>query len=217
MDFIENPRRHPRARLRCPARVATREGRCWLTFTRDFAAAGCQIEAPAPVEPGVRVFVQLLDDARARTGLGVTGRIAWCTSGPPWSAGVEFDAGCAGATERFLATLAAGSPRISATLHAPLRLPRAALLAPAPPPVAIPPSLNPEEARVLRALGAGRSVGALVAELGADASHQALFALLARRYVAIGSPDRRAAERWVPVLDGLTARDSRPAGDRPTP
>lgn len=205
MSFIENPRRRPRARLRCRARVATREGGYWMTFTRDFATSGCQIEAPGPFEPGVRVFVQLIDDERG-TSLGVTGRIAWCAAAPPWNAGVEFDPATASAAERFLAALASGSPRLSPTINAPLRLPLAALLAPAPPPVAIPPSLTLEEARVLRALGAGRSAGALVTELGADSARQVLFALLARRYVVVGSPNRGAAERWAPVLDRVSAR-----------
>lgn len=218
--FIENPRRSPRDRLRCVARVATVGGGLWLTFTRDLGPQGCQLAVPGPVDPGTRIAIELLD-GRAGPGpvLAVAGEVVWCAATAPWRVGVAFDVASVPAASRFFEGFAAGRPRLCAAVNAPERLPAAALLAPSPPPAAQTPALTYQEARVLRTLGAGRSAGALVEELGGEAALHALFALLARRYVAIGSPDRGAAERWVPVLDRLSAREPPPpaALDRPEP
>lgn len=201
LPFIQNPRRGPRNPFRCVARVATAQGGHWLTITRDLSPGGCQLEAPGPVEPGTQVDVQLADE-RCPPFLAVTGAIAWCTVEAPWRAGIAFDDASVPAATRFFEALAVGRPTLCAVANAPEKLPAIAILAPVPPPAASElPALTADEARVLRALGEGRCAGPLVEELGLESSVAALFALLARRYVAVGAPNREAARRWAPVLE----------------
>lgn len=200
--FIENPRRVPRAKLRCVARVATPDGARWMTSTHDLSRLGCQLATPCAVEPGTRVVVEL-DDDRAGPALSLGGHVVWCAAAPPWRAGVEFDRGGVAAASVFFERFAAGRPRLCAAVNAPDRVPAAAMLAPAPPPEAVTPVLSGQDARVLRALGAGRSASALVDDLGPDGAVDALFALLARGYVALGAPNGAAARRWAPVLARL--------------
>lgn len=201
--YIENPRRTPRAQVRCEGRVALRDGGYWASPTRDYGPRGCQLEAPAPLVPGGRIFVELVNE---RTGppVALAGRVAWCAKQAPWRVGIAFDAGSAHAAERFFRKLTAAHPGVDASGNAPERVPAGAPLAPASPPPDATPVLTPEEVRVLRTLGAGRTAGALIEALGAgEASLTALFSLLGRRYVAIGGPDARAAARWAPVLAAL--------------
>jgi hypothetical protein len=200
--YIENPRRTPRALVRCEGRVALREGGFWTSPTTDYGPRGCQLEAPGPLQPGSRIFVELLNE-RVGPAVALAGRVAWCAKAAPWRMGIAFDAGSVSAASRFFDRLTAAYPGIDTYGNAPERVPAAAPLAPAPPPNGVTTALTDDEVRVLRTLGAGRSAGALVEALGAGAEGpvNALFSLLGRRYVAIGLRDPAAAERWAPLLD----------------
>lgn len=113
MSPFEPTRRAVRAKVRCVARVATREGGYWLTHTRDFSSHGCQLEAPCEVEPGTRVFLELLD-ACAEPRLAVAGHVAWCAAAPPWCVGVAFDDLSFLEAARFFERLAARAPEPTA-------------------------------------------------------------------------------------------------------
>jgi hypothetical protein len=199
--FLENPRRVPRAQVRCEARIALREGGFWTSPTSDYGPRGCQLEAPTPLTPGSRIFVELLNE-RTGPALALAGRVAWCAKAPPWRMGIAFDAGSVPAATRFFEQLTAAYPGIDTSGHAPDRVPVDAPLAPAPPPDLATPALTAEEARVLRLLGPGRSAGALAAELGGgvEGATNALFSLLGRKYVVVGLPDPAASDRWAPVV-----------------
>ncbi len=195
-DFILNPRRAPRAPVRCEARIALRDGGYFASPTSDYGPNGCQVLAPARLAPGTRIFVELVNE-RVPDPVELAGRVAWMSTVPPWRMGVAFDAGSIGAASRFFDRLAAAYPGIDTYGRAPDRIPEGAPIAPAPPPP-FEPLLTEEEAHVLAALGAGAPVDELRAHLGEawNVAIHAFFALLGRRYVQIGDPDPAAAASW---------------------
>jgi hypothetical protein len=199
--FIENPRRVPRAQVRCEARVALKEGGFWTSPTSDSSPRGCQLEAPEPLTPGSRIFVELLNE-RVGPAVALAGRVAWCAKVAPWRMGIAFDAGSVPAATRFFDALTAAYPGVDIYGNSPERIRVDVPLAPAPPPDVVTPALTEDEARVLRSLGAGQPAGELAATLGGamEGSKNALFSLLGRRYVIFGKPDPAAAARWTPLL-----------------
>jgi hypothetical protein len=195
-EFIENPRRAPRAPVRCDARVALREGGFWSSPTSDYGPKGCQLLAPVPLAPGTRVFVELANE-RIERPVEIAGRVAWIAKAPPWRMGLAFDAGSLRAAGGFFEELAAVYPGIDTYGRAPDRIPAGAPLAPAAPPGAVP-ELTAEEARVIRGLGTGLRVAELRDKLAGDphAALNAIFSLLGRKYVVVGEPDAAAAAAW---------------------
>jgi hypothetical protein len=207
-EFIENPRRTPRAPVRCRARIALREGAFWSSPTSDYGPRGCQVVAPEPLTLGTRIFLELAND-RIDGAVEVTGRVAWCSRAPPWRAGVAFDEGSLGAACDFFDLLASVYPGLDSYARAPERIPADAHLAPALP-GGPEPLLTDDEARVLRAVGAGRSAGDLrEAFRGAarEPAVNALFALLGRRYVVVGPADGEAAAGWAVLLAARRGAD----------
>jgi len=194
-EFILNPRRTPRAAVRCEARIALKEGGFWASPTSDYGPRGCQVLAPARLEPGSRIFVELVNE-RVPAPVGLAGHVAWTAREAPWRTGIAFDGGSAGAAGGFFAQLTAAYPGIDTYGQAPDRIPEDAPLAPgAPPPFQ--PQLSDDEAGLLASLGAGMRADALRAKLGdAWGRGYALFSLLGRRYVTIGDPDESAAAAW---------------------
>jgi PilZ domain len=201
-EFILNPRRAPRAPVRCDARIALKEGGFFSSPTSDYGPQGCQLRTPVPLAPGSRIFVELVNERLGRP-VELAGRVAWASKAPPWRMGVSFDAGSLGAASGFFEALAAAYPGIDTYGRAPDRIPEDAPLAPAPPPDVVP-LLTDDEANVLRAIGPGLRADALRAKLGPAFEHalNAVFALIGRRYLAIGEPDPAAAAGWARLLAG---------------
>jgi len=203
-SFIDNPRRAPRAPVRCEARVALREGGFWAGPTSDYGPRGCQVSAPLRLEPGSRLFLELVNE-RVPGAFQLSGRVAWSSTQPPWRSGIAFDDGSVAVASRFFERLAAAYPGLDTYGRAPDRIPVDGTLAPLPPP-AVEPLLTLAERDVLRAVGAGATPKALPARLG-DRWHivqNAIFSLLGRRYLTIGSPDPTAARAWEPHLEKPT-------------
>jgi hypothetical protein len=200
-DFILNPRRTPRAPVRCAARIALKEGGFWSSPTGDYGPKGCQLLAPSPLPLGSRIFVELVNE-RVDHPVQLAGRVAWIGKAPPWRTGVAFDAGSIPAATTFFDRLAAAYPGIDTYGRAPDRIPTDAPLAPVAPPPDIEPLLTEDEARLLRDLGAGARADALRQSLGGEFERMlnAVFALLGRRYVAVGQPDEAAAAVWSALL-----------------
>lgn len=198
--FILNPRRAPRAPVRCVARTAPRDGGFWESPTSDYGPNGCQMLAPLPLAAGTRIFVELANE-RVERPVQLTGHVAWTSKAPPWRIGVAFDAGAVPAATKFFERLAAAYPGLEAYARAPDRIPERASLAPAVPPETGP-LLTDEEARVLRELGPGLRADALRERLGEDFDRlvNAVFALLGRRYLVLGEPDAGAAAGWSALL-----------------
>ncbi len=201
-EFILNPRRAPRAPVRCNARLALKEGGYWTSPTSDYGPKGCQLLAPNALDPGSRIFVELVND-RVAQPVELSGRVAWSSKAPPWRTGVAFDAASEPAATGFFERLAAAYPGIDSYGRAPDRIAEDAPLAPAMPPE-VRPEVTDEEVEVLRALGSGLRADALRDKLGAafEGSLNAVFALLARRYVIVGPPNESAAAEWGALLGG---------------
>jgi hypothetical protein len=198
MSFIENPRRAPRLPVRCEGRIALRPGGFFPSPTGDYGPRGCQVVAPQELPPGTRVFVELRNE-RVQAPVELAGRVAWMAKSPPWRMGVAFDEGSFRAADSFFARISAAYPGIDTYGRAPDRIPTDAFLAPAMPPE-VKPILAEAEALIVRTIGPGLGAGALQERLGAAFDRLALFALLGRRYVAIGAPDPAAASAWERLL-----------------
>lgn len=194
-EFILNPRRAPRAPVRCEARVALKDGGFWSSPTTDFGPRGCRLIAPGPIGLGARVFVEL-ENERVQGTVELAGSVAWGSPAAPWHTGLVFDAASLEPAGRFFDRLAAAYPGIDAYGRAPDRIPENAPLAPAPPPP-FQPLLTEDEARLIQALGPGLRADVLKARFpDFERSVHALFALFGRRYVVMGEPDPRAAAAW---------------------
>ncbi len=204
MEFIENPRRAPRAPVRCEARVALREGGYWAGPTSDYGPKGCQVSAPLRLEPGSRLFLELVNE-RVPGPFQLSGRVAWSSMGPPWRSGIAFDEGSVAIAGRFFERLAAAYPGLDTYGRAPDRIPADGILAPLPPP-AVEPLLTASERDVLRSVGAGLSPEELRRRSGGrwGTAQNATFSLLGRRYLTVGSPDPDAAAAWAPLLEKPT-------------
>ncbi len=201
-EFIENPRRAPRAPVRCDARVAIPAAGFFAVPTTDVGPGGCQLNTPVPLPPGARVFVEL-KDGLVPAPCTVSGRVAWSTAGDAPRAGVAFDAGASPAAARFFETLAEAHPDAVAVADAtPDRIRADAPLAPAAPPDRDLPLL-PDEVTVLRTVGPGIVAGALRDALGDrwDRLVNPFFALLGRRVLVVGPPDPAAAAAWAERLE----------------
>ena len=121
-EFILNPRRAPRAPVRCDARIALKEGGYFSSPTSDYGPQGCQLRTPVPLAPGSRLFVELVNERLGRP-VELAGRVAWTSKAPPWRMGVAFDTGSLGAASGFFEALAAAYPGIDTYGRAPDRIP----------------------------------------------------------------------------------------------
>jgi hypothetical protein len=196
-DFIVNPRRAPRAPIRCEARAALREGGFWIAFTADYGPGGCQLAAPSALETGARLFLSLANE-RVPAPVQLAGRVAWSSVSEPWRIGVAFDVASLPAAHFFFEQIAAAYPDLDAFARSPDRLPADALLAPTPPPRSEA-RLTEDERAVLEIIGAGATATTVRERMGAQFVN-AVFALLGRRHLVVGGPDAAAAEAWKPFL-----------------
>ncbi len=199
-DHIENPRRAPRAPIRCEARLAVRDGGYFASATRDYGPGGCQVPTPVPLTPGSRIFVEL-SHANTPVPFRISGRVAWASSDPTPRAGIAFDDASRRPAANLYERLTGADPTGNGSACAPDRIPVGAELAPAPPPGPAP-ALSAEEVAVLTALGAGLTAGALRAKLASrwQTAVHATFALLERRFVVVGPPDSAAAAAWTELI-----------------
>ncbi len=203
-EFIENPRRSPRAPVRCEARVALREGGYWAGPTSDYGPKGCQVSAPLRLEPGSRLFLELVNE-RVPGPFQLSGRVAWSSLEAPWRSGIAFDDASVTLASRFFERLAAAYPGLDTYGRAPDRIPADGALAPLPPP-AVEPLLTAAERDVLRAVGAGLGVEELRRRTGKawSIAQNATFSLLGRRYLTMGAANAEAARAWAPLLEKPT-------------
>ncbi len=184
--------------------MALREGGYWAGPTCDYGPKGCQVSAPLRLEPGARLFLELVNE-RVPGPFQISGRVAWSSMEAPWRSGIAFDEASVALAARFFERLAAAYPGLDTYGRAPDRIPADCRLAPLPPP-AVEPLLTVAERDVLRAVGAGTSVAELRAAVGEAwvEGQNALFSLLGRRYLALGGENVDAAKAWGPLLQKPT-------------
>jgi len=88
-EFIVNPRRSPRAPVRCRAQVITGQGNIEAE-TEDVGMRGCQVISPKLVRRSEPVRL-VVSHPRLREPLEVAGRVAWASPQEPWRLGIAFD------------------------------------------------------------------------------------------------------------------------------
>jgi Tfp pilus assembly protein PilZ len=208
LEDIVNPRRLPRAQVRCDVEIRHRLT-AWSGETEDLSVGGCQIVTARVIDPGREVKLAIRSPAIPRTLL-VSGRVAWTRPSSPARLGVAFTSGAPDAW--FAAVLRAGAVRVSA---APQRVPRMSLvhLGRAPEVVV---DFTRDELDLLRRVGGGVTVDVLVRSYGEDLpdrARAAFFSLLARRSLVLDPGAAGSAEAWRRVLE---RRDREaPAAARP--
>ncbi len=187
VEYIENPRRHPRLPTRTSARVAFRAGGFVSARAFDLSPGGCGIELPQRVRPGEKVFVELREPSVFGAQL-LSGAIAWASESPPWRCGIAFDRGSACVAAKLVVQLDEARPSGERPGPFVQRVPADALLTLTPVPGQV--TVVSQEAEVLSAIGAGVDARTLRDRLGERWTPcvNALFALLGRGAVQLGRP-----------------------------
>jgi hypothetical protein len=195
-EMIQNPRRVPRAPARCEARCLLPGGGFWASDTTDFGPKGCQLAAPGPFHKGDPVKL-VLSSERLEDELAATGLVAWASRAAPWRIGVTFDAPFLATTGRWFDQLVKAYPGLATFQLAPDAIEVGATLHLGPAP-RVTPELLPEEVTVLRAVGAGSTVGALRDRLGADwpGVEGVLFAMIGKKYLTLDAAQAGPSTAW---------------------
>jgi PilZ domain-containing protein len=198
-EYLENPRRAPRALARCPTVVLTAGGR-FAAETADVGPRGCQIVSPRPVRRGEAVHVEISDE-RVPEKLRLNAHVAWTSRSAPWRLGLAF-APVGEHAARWFDGLLSAHPRLGGYRLLPERIPMDAVVHLGAPPREII-DLGREQLDLLRAVASGARIDELRARLrqGWPGAQRALFSLLAARHVTL---DRRAAvepSQWARILD----------------
>lgn len=209
-DFIENPRREPRALARCRAAVVSAAGR-FEAETEDVGAAGCRLSSPRFVHRGEPIQLQLSHD-HLSDGLGVAASVAWTTEVSPWRLGIAFDPAARRATRRWFNQLLASVPGLAALRRVPARIPTSSMVyLRAPPRLVV--DLSADELDLVRAIGIGVTAAALRQEFDSrwPAMQCALFSLLAHQHVTLQRGASVHPAAWSGVLRAAAPARSVPA------
>ena len=198
-EFIQNPRRAPRAPARCLASVVSAQGSFEAT-TEDVGGHGCQLVSPRLVRRGEPVQLVVAHET-VKQPLRVAGRVAWASERAPWRLGIAYDDSAHPQTEAWFEELLAGVPGLSVFKRIPDRIPLDATVYLAAPPRFVV-DLTPDEVAVLRALGSGISVAELRSLLRDrwQTALRALFSLLAHQHVTLSRGSSVHPDAWRRIL-----------------
>jgi len=201
LEDILNPRRAPRVPLRCAVEIRHRLT-VWNGETEDLGPGGCQIVTPRVIDPGTVVRLAIRCEPISRTILAA-GQVVWTRANPPVRLGIAFAPGVTPA-EWFTALVRSSPAAVRAVRTAPERIVRSAriYLGKAP---AVVVDFTLEELDLLRRVGSGVTVDALVRSFGAelhDRIRGALFALIARRCLVFDPASSSELAGWRHVLAG---------------
>jgi hypothetical protein len=197
-DDVLNPRRAPRVPARLRVEVRHRFA-AWHAETEDVGPRGCQLVTPRLVEPGRTVKLAIECPALGRT-VRTSGKVVWWRPEPPSRLGIAFDE--ASTDRAWFAELVAADPRSAGALRRVAdKLPGRMRLHLGTPPQTIV-DFSADEVAVLRRIGTGVTVDALVRSFGKTAERPlgALFALLARRLLVLDARAAAPPEAWQDVL-----------------
>jgi hypothetical protein len=197
VELILNPRRAPRARVRCDAEL--RHGQLvWSGETEDVSPGGCQVVTPRVIDPGREIKLAIRCGALSRTLLA-SGRVMWVRARAPARLGIAFEPG----TPRdWFDALVRKTPEAIPADRAPRALRRDAMvrLGRAPERVV---DFGADELDLLRRVGGGVTLDVLVRSFGErlpDRARAALFALIARRALVLDAGSAGAPGAWQQVL-----------------
>jgi hypothetical protein len=204
-DFVFNPRRAPRAPVRCRVEIAGADGERWTGETEDVGPRGCQIVAPRRRPLGEPLKLTVACEGLPRT-LRVDGKVAWISAAEPWRLGVAFAERDASVAVDWYEALVAKNPALAAYRGVPDRISTDATIFLGPPPRLVVDFTN-DEIQVLRCVGSGISVGELrtrLADIWNRAQH-ALFSLLVRRHLVLARGASVLPTAWRQILSELEA------------
>lgn len=201
-EFIENPRRGPRAVARCRAAV-TSAGGTFEAETEDIGAAGCRLASPRFVHRGEPIVVRLAHEG-VRQGLRVAAHIAWTSELTPWRLGVAFDPDARQTTHGWFERLLADVPGLATFRRVPGRIALGARVYLGPPPRLVV-DLTDDERELAVAIGSGITVRDLRARFGQrwPRLQPALFSLLGHRHATFHRGASVSPRAWAGVL-GVT-------------
>jgi hypothetical protein len=203
-QFIENPRRAPRAPARCRTAVVTAAG-AFESETEDIGSHGCQLVAPKLIRKGDVVRLTVTNEKVAEP-LRVAGHVAWVSPQAPWRVGVAFDEGGVRDGTRWFDKLVAAHPGMAGFRRVPERIPVDAMVYLGPPPRFLR-DFSAEEAMLLRAIASGVRVDELQARLHDrwSAAQRALFSLIARQAVTLSRGQAVRPDAWKQILTEVEA------------
>jgi hypothetical protein len=204
-DFVVNPRRAPRAPVRCRAEITGTDGARWATETEDVGPRGCQIVAPHRRPRGEPLLLQIAAEGLART-LRVGGKVAWVSAAEPWRLGVAFADQDAAVAADWYDALVAKNPALAAYRGVPDRISVDATVFLGPPPRMVLDFTN-DEIQILRCIGSGVSVGEIRTRLKDiwERAQHALFSLIVRRHLVLARGAAVLPAAWKQILAELEA------------
>jgi hypothetical protein len=203
-EFILNPRKAPRAPVRCRADLTGTDGSRWTSETEDVGPRGCQVIAPHRRPRGEQLLLLISTEGLSRS-LRVGGRIAWVSAAEPWRLGIAFAEQDAAVAADWYDALVAKNPALSAYRGVPDRLSTEATLFLGPPPKLV--DFTREEIQVLRCIGSGVSVGEVRSRLRDiwERAQHGLFSLLVRRHLVLARGASVLPAAWKQILGELEA------------
>jgi hypothetical protein len=204
-DFVFNPRRAPRAPVRCRADVTGTDGARWATETEDVGPRGCQIVAPHRRPLGEHLLLLVSAEGVSRS-LRVGGKVAWISRAEPWRLGVSFSDQDAAVAADWYDALLAKNPALAAYRGVPDRISIDATVFLGPPPKLVL-DFTSDEIQILRCIGSGVSVGEIRSRLKDiwERAQHALFSLIVRRHLVLARGAAVLPAAWKQILAELEA------------
>lgn len=204
-EFVFNPRRAPRAPVRCRAEITGTDGSRWTSETEDVGPRGCQIVAPHRRPQGEALLLLISTEGLTRT-LRVGGKVAWISAAEPWRLGVAFAEQDAAVAVNWYEALLAKNPALAAYRGVPDRISVDATVFLGPPPRLVM-DFTKDEIQILRCVGSGVSVGELRSRLRDiwDRAQHALFSLIVRRHLVLARGASVLPGTWKQILMDLEA------------
>jgi hypothetical protein len=198
-EFIQNPRRSPRAPVRCRAHVVSGQG-SFEAATEDVGGHGCQVVSPRLVRKGEPIQLMLAHEVMSEP-LRVSGRVAWASERAPWRLGIAYAEDVLTTSQAWFDALLARLPDLAVFRRIPDRIPLDAVVYLGAPPKFLA-DFTPDEVAVLRSLGSGTSVAELRALLRDrwQESLRALFSLLAHNRVTLTRGASVHPDAWKKAL-----------------
>lgn len=203
-QFIENPRRAPRAPIRCRAVVVSHTG-SFECETEDISSRGCQLVSTKFMRKGDVIQLTVTND-KVPEPLHVAGHVAWVSAQAPFRVGIAFDEPSVREGTRWFERVLAAYPGLAGFHRVPDRIPTDATVYLGPPPRFLL-DFSPDEASLLRAIGSGTRIDELQARLRDrwPAAQLALFSLLARQAVTLVRGHAFQPDAWKKVLAEVEA------------
>ncbi|MFO0582044.1 MAG: PilZ domain-containing protein [Anaeromyxobacter sp.] len=224
-EFVFNPRRSPRAPVRCPTQIITARGTVDAT-TEDVGMRGVQVVSPRQLHKGEPIRL-ILAHPTLKRALEIAGHVSWVSPHEPWRAGVAFDEQGLAASRKWYEQLVEANPGLPTLDRVPDRIALdAAVFLGAPPRWVV--DFTVDEALVLRAIGSGATLEDLKVKLRDrwGACQRAVFSLLARHHVTLQRGQGVHPDAWKRILADLEAEAAlgeiasftpAPAAARPAP